>query len=42
MKRTKLELSLEEEEEHIKGTLPAHEVTPSVFLQLGIELEEQQ
>ncbi|KAH9885590.1 hypothetical protein C8Q73DRAFT_659447, partial [Cubamyces lactineus] len=42
MKRTKLELSLEEEEEHMKGALPAHEVTPSVFLQLGIELEEQQ
>lgn len=42
MKRTKLELAMEEEKEYTEGTLPAHEVTPGIFLQLGLELEEQQ
>ena len=42
MKRTKLELAIEEEKEYTKETLPTHEVMPGIFLQLGLELEEQQ
>ncbi|KAH9895248.1 hypothetical protein C8Q73DRAFT_619173, partial [Cubamyces lactineus] len=42
MKCTKLQLAMEEEKEYTEGTLPAHEVTPGIFLQLGLDLEEQQ
>ncbi|TBU21626.1 hypothetical protein BD311DRAFT_677927 [Dichomitus squalens] len=38
----KLELAKEEEKEASQGLLPEHEVTPGVFLQVGLELEDQQ
>ncbi|TBU37904.1 hypothetical protein BD309DRAFT_875464, partial [Dichomitus squalens] len=38
----KLELAQEEEKEAAQGLLPEHEVTPGVFLQVGLELEDQQ
>ncbi|TBU58879.1 hypothetical protein BD310DRAFT_906324 [Dichomitus squalens] len=37
----KLELAQEEEKEAAQGLLPEHEVTPGVFLQVGLELEDQ-
>ncbi|RDX40776.1 hypothetical protein OH76DRAFT_1489992 [Lentinus brumalis] len=36
------QLAEEEAAEKTTGTLPVHETTPSVFLQVGLELEEQQ
>ncbi|KAI0654576.1 hypothetical protein C8Q70DRAFT_876809, partial [Cubamyces menziesii] len=36
------EIALEEAQDAIGGKLPPHEVTPGVFLQVGLELEEQQ
>ncbi|TFK79917.1 hypothetical protein K466DRAFT_504786, partial [Polyporus arcularius HHB13444] len=36
------QLADEEAAEKATGTLPVHETTPSVFLQVGLELEEQQ
>ncbi|OJT14077.1 hypothetical protein TRAPUB_9373 [Trametes pubescens] len=38
----KHENALEDAEDSVSGKLPAHEVTPGVFLQVGLELEEQQ
>ncbi|KAI0746139.1 hypothetical protein C8Q76DRAFT_604722, partial [Earliella scabrosa] len=38
----KLELSQEEAVEAASGQLPAHDVTPGVLLQVGLELEERQ
>ncbi|KAH9851013.1 hypothetical protein C2E23DRAFT_733773 [Lenzites betulinus] len=38
----KHEIALEEAEELASGTLPPHEVTPGAFLQVGLELEDQQ
>lgn len=42
LKTVRLELANEEAEEAKAGKLPAHEVTPAVFLQVGLELEEIQ
>ncbi|KAI0326025.1 hypothetical protein GY45DRAFT_1234598, partial [Cubamyces sp. BRFM 1775] len=38
----KHEIALEEAADAVGGKLPPHEVTPGVFLQVGLELEEQQ
>ena len=42
MASEKLRLSEEEALEAAQGKLPAHEVTPGVFLQVGLELEDTQ
>lgn len=42
MAAVKLELAQQEAVEATLGHLPAHETTPAVFLQVGLELEEQQ
>ena len=42
MTRVRLELSEEEAAEAASGVISAHEVSQSVFLQVGIELEQQQ
>ena len=36
------ELAEEEERDAARGVLPPHEVTPSAFLNAGLDLEEQQ
>ncbi|KAH9896558.1 hypothetical protein C8Q73DRAFT_788903 [Cubamyces lactineus] len=41
IKHAKLELAMEEDKEYAQGTLPIHEVTPGIFVQLGLKLEEQ-
>ena len=42
MAAVKLELAQQEAVEASHGQLPMHEVMPAVFLQVGLELEEQQ
>ncbi|OJT07897.1 hypothetical protein TRAPUB_1209 [Trametes pubescens] len=42
LKSTRLQIADEEAEEIAAGTLPLHDVSPGVFLQLGLDLEEQQ
>ena len=42
MNTVRLELAQEEAAEISRGVISTHEVSQSVFLQLGIELEEQQ
>lgn len=42
MSTVKLELAQQEAVEATQGQLPSHEVTPAVFIQVGLELEEQQ
>ena len=42
MSAIRLQLATEEAEEAKEGILPPHEVTPGVFLQVALELEEQQ
>ncbi|TFK80022.1 hypothetical protein K466DRAFT_504583, partial [Polyporus arcularius HHB13444] len=41
IKSTRLAIAEEEAQELAAGTLPPHEVSPGVFLQLGLEIEEQ-
>ncbi len=36
------QLAAEEAAEKHAGSIPVHETTPGVFLQVGLELEEQQ
>ncbi|RDX40229.1 hypothetical protein OH76DRAFT_1366517, partial [Lentinus brumalis] len=42
LKSTRLAIAEEEAKELAAGTLPPHDVSPGVFLQLGLEIEEQQ
>ena len=42
MAQVRLELAHEELESAKTGISPAHEISPSAFLQTGLELEEQQ
>ncbi|TFK79956.1 hypothetical protein K466DRAFT_504721 [Polyporus arcularius HHB13444] len=42
IKSTRLAIADEEAAELAAGTLPPHDVTPGVFLQVGLEIEEQQ
>jgi hypothetical protein len=42
MAQVRLELANEELVEAKKGSELSHEVSPNVFLQVGLELEEQQ
>jgi hypothetical protein len=42
MAQVKLELNLEELADTKQGILPLHNVSPNVFLTIGLELEEQQ
>ncbi len=42
IKSTRLAIAEEEAQELAAGTLPPHDVSPGVFLQLGLEIEEQQ
>lgn len=42
MKNIRLEIADEEAADLAGGNLPAHEVSPGVFLQMGLEIEEQQ
>lgn len=38
----KLELAKEEEEDALRGRQVTHEISPSLFLTLGLDLEESQ
>jgi hypothetical protein len=38
----RLELAKEEAEEAKRGEFPPHDVSPNMFLAVGLELEEQQ
>lgn len=40
MSTVKLELAQQEALEAMEGQLPAHEVTPAMFIQIGLELKE--
>jgi hypothetical protein len=40
--QVKLELSKEEMEDAKQGIMPIHDVSPNVFLAIGLELEDQQ
>ena len=42
MKSIQLELAKEDAAVLARGELPAHEVSPNDFVQVGLELEEQQ
>ncbi|TFK79970.1 hypothetical protein K466DRAFT_504692 [Polyporus arcularius HHB13444] len=42
LKSTRLQIADEEAQELAAGTLPPHDVSPGVFLQHGLEIEEQQ
>ncbi|RDX39980.1 hypothetical protein OH76DRAFT_1423978 [Lentinus brumalis] len=42
LKSARLSIAEEEAKEMAAGTLPPHDVTPGVFLQVGLEIEEQQ
>jgi len=42
MAQIRCELAEEELEKAKHGSAPIHEVSPSTFLQVGLELEEQQ
>ena len=42
MDQVRLEMAKEEMEETRQGSIQAHDVSPNIFLQLGLELEEQQ
>ena len=39
---TRLKIAEEEAEELAAGTLPPHDITPGIFIQLGLELEDKQ
>lgn len=38
----KLQLGKEDDEDRKRGVVPSHDVSPTVFLSIGLELEEQQ
>lgn len=42
LKSTRLQIADEEARELAAGTLPPHDVSPGVFLQHGLKIEEQQ